>query len=69
MKDAIDYLEGYQLGKKVGYEQRKKEVKMATVSLAEYFFKHRQFGRQDVVGWIKEHEFNYTDSNGFARVR
>ncbi len=39
---------------KAGYEKRKKEIEMTTVSLAEMCQTHREFSREEVVDWIKE---------------
>lgn len=44
----------YQRGYKAGYEARKNEVEMATVSLAELCLKHRNAGREEVVNWVHE---------------
>ena len=37
-----------------GYEQRKQEIQMTTLSLAEMCEEHRQSGRKEVVEWMKE---------------
>ncbi len=49
-----EWCDAFEKGRKAGYEKRKKEIKMTTVSLVEMCQTHREFGRKEVVDWVEK---------------